>query len=143
MIPRCFAALFRGAATRDTCTRPQKRKGKGESDSHIEVIGVLTGNFERNSYEGSEACFSKVPKRFRVQKAITNIFKLNLCLQNYSFHTILIRTKLTSMQGFMPIHGLLFEIHIIKNDFTGPISYRDFRETGPRISFCGRGHNSF
>ena len=34
------------------------------------------------------------------------------------------------MQSLMPIHYFLFEIQIIENGFTGPISYR---ETGPRI----------
>ena len=36
------------------------------------------------------------------------------------------------MQSLMPIHCFLFEIQIIKNGFTVPISYRVFRETGPR-----------
>ena len=35
------------------------------------------------------------------------------------------------MQSLMPIHCFLFEIQIIKNGFTGLISYRVFRETGP------------
>ena len=68
--------------------------------------------------------FSKFPKSFRARKAITKIF-------NLIFHTVLIRTKLTSMQSLMPIHCFLFEIQIIKNDFTGPISYRVCRDTGP------------
>ena len=42
-----------------------------------------------------------------------------------------LRTKLTFMQSLMPIHCFLFEIQIIKIGFTGPISYRVFRETGP------------
>ena len=33
----------------------------------------------------------------------------------------------------MPIHCFLFEIDIVKNGFTGPISYRVFRETDPWI----------
>ena len=35
------------------------------------------------------------------------------------------------MQSLMPMHRFLFEIQIIKNSLTGPISYRVFRETGP------------
>ena len=36
----------------------------------------------------------------------------------------------------MPIHCFLFEIQIIKNGFTGPKSFWDFRETGTRAHFC-------
>ena len=35
------------------------------------------------------------------------------------------------MQSLMHIHCFLFEIHIIKNGFSGLIIYRVFRETGP------------
>ena len=35
------------------------------------------------------------------------------------------------MQSLMPIHCFLFEIQIIENGFTGPISYRVFGEKGP------------
>ena len=55
-----------------------------------------------------------------------------LRFQSCSFHTILMRTKLTFMPSLMPTHCFLFEIQIIKNGFTGPISYPVFRETGPR-----------
>ena len=48
---------------------------------------------------------------------------------------VLVRTKLTSMQSLMPLHCFRFEIQIIKNGFTGPISYPVFRETGPRFPF--------
>ena len=34
------------------------------------------------------------------------------------------------MQSLMPTH-CFFEIQIIKNDFTGPMSYRVFGETAP------------
>ena len=73
------------------------------------------------------ARFSKFPKSFRAQKT--------LCLQSCSFDTILIRTKLTSMQSLMPIHCFRFEIQIIYNGFTGPTSYRVFGETGPGFLF--------
>ena len=32
------------------------------------------------------------------------------------------------MQSLIPIHCFLFEIQIIKNDFTGPVSYRSFEK---------------
>ena len=35
------------------------------------------------------------------------------------------------MQSLMPIHCFLLEIQIIKNGFTGPMSYRVFGETAP------------
>ena len=35
----------------------------------------------------------------------------------------------------MSIHCFIFEIQIIKNGFTSPISYRVFRETGPRAYY--------
>ena len=35
------------------------------------------------------------------------------------------------MQILRPIHCFLCEIQIIKNGFSGPLSYRVFRETGP------------
>ena len=68
-----------------------------------------------------------------------------LSLQSCSLHTILLQTKLTSMQSLMPIHCFLFEIQITKSGFTGSISYPVFRETGPwsenRIgwAFCLQG----
>ena len=43
------------------------------------------------------------------------------------------------MQSLMPIHCFLSEIQIIKNGFTGPISYRVFRETGPWAYICSKG----
>ena len=46
---------------------------------------------------------------------------------SHNFHT-----KLIFMDSLMPIRCFLFEIPVIKNGFTGPISYRVFRETCPR-----------
>ena len=59
----------------------------------------------------------------------------NKNLMPYVYRAVLftqvIRAKLVSMQSLMPIHCFLFEIQIIKNGFTGPTTYRVFRETGP------------
>ena len=80
----------------------------------------------------SGASFSKFPKS--PESHNKNILK-TLCLQSCSFHTILIRTKLTSMQSLMPIHCFLLEIQqIIKNGFTGPLS---LWRNGSRIPHSG------
>ena len=50
---------------------------------------------------------------------------------------MLIRTKLTSMQSLMPINCFLFEIQIIKNGFTGPITFRVLRERARAAQFHG------
>ena len=106
---------------------------------HIINLKFLSFDVEGRSkiVWGLGPVFSKVPKCFRTWKATTKI--LNLSLQSCSFHTILIRTKLTSMQSLTPIQCFLFEIQVIKNGFTGLISYRVFRETGPSITRRGGG----
>ena len=71
------------------------------------------------------ARFSKVPKSFRARKAVPNI--LNLGFPELSFCT-----KKVNFHAKLAIRCFLFEIQLIKNGFTGPISYRVFRETGPR-----------
>ena len=46
---------------------------------------------------------------------------------SHNFNT----NKVNFHASLMPIHCFLFEIQIIKNGFTGPMSYRVFGETGP------------
>ena len=78
------------------------------------------------STSGPGALFSKVPKSHNKNHK-PYVYRAVL------FHTIIVRTKLTSMQSLLLILCFLFEIEIIENGFTGPIGYRVFRETGPGI----------
>ena len=75
------------------------------------------------------ARFSKVPKSFRARKATRKILNLKFTelFISHNFNT----NKVSFHASLMPIHCFLSEIQIIKNFFTGPISYRVFRETGP------------
>ena len=97
--------------------------------------GFVTGTkFHTWQTRRDLARFSKVPKSFRAQKAITKILNLIFPELFFSRNFTRLGTKLTSMQSLVPIHFFLFETRIIKNGFTGPISYRVFQNMGPSPS---------
>ena len=83
---------------------------------------------------GPGARFSKVPKSFRTRKAVakaqtssvTELFSHILNVNKGSLH----------IRCFRRIHFTVFRYKWTKNGFTGPKSFRGFRETGPwSISF--------
>ena len=80
----------------------------------------------------SEACFSKVPKSFRARPENHNKI-LNLKFTELFFSHIFYTNNVNFHAKFNAYTLLSFEIQIIKNGFTGPISYRLFRETGSRF----------
>jgi len=79
------------------------------------------------------ACFSKVPKLFgRISGYIIHFVsskRKRLEARNFAFILIFIPFTTYEKTGFTELAGRSFT-----NGFSGPESFRDFRETGPRCS---------
>jgi len=102
-----------------------------ERDDEVEVVSKTC----ISAWPG--ACFSKAPETFRARKghskilnlAITELFYSHIPKMNWgSLHT----------RSFRRIHFSVFRYRLTKNGFTGPKSFRCFRETGPRSGRAAR-----
>ena len=84
-------------------------------------------------YMLSGARFLKVPKTFQVRKAIAK--SPTLRLQSCFIHVFLIWTEVFFIQEVSGVYNL--DTDELKHDsFTGPKTFRGFRETGPWLLAC-------
>ena len=82
------------------------------------------------------ARFSKVPKRFHSRKVVAKSQTL-IWLRSCFIHIFLILTEVSfRTRSFRRMLSSVFRYRWTKNGFTGPESFRGFRETGPCCHMC-------